>query len=99
MYGLHVTLYVYDTHNDMHMRYTVRVRPNACNERNATDAYVTICTKECYGFDAIALTQHLRRCDTSLARVVVITERSTRALHTTVFVYDTHNAMYKRYTR
>ena len=48
---------------------------------------------------SIALTQHLRRCDTSLARVVVITERSTRALHTMVFVYDTHNAMYMRYTR
>ena len=61
--------------------------------------YVAICTKACYGFNAIALTQHLRRCDTSLARVVVITERSTRALHTTVFVYDTHNAMYMRCTR
>ena len=58
-------------------------------QRNATDVYVAICTKACYGFNAIALTQHLRRCDTSLARVVVITERSTRALHTTLCICDT----------
>ena len=58
-------------------------------QRNATDVYVAICTKACYGFNAIALTQHLRRCDTSLARVVVITERSTRALHTTLCTCDT----------
>ena len=109
MYGLHATLYVYDTicmqrtqriqrnATDVYvaicMQRTQRMQRNATDvyvaicmqrtqrmQRSATDAYVAICPKACYGFNAIALTQHLRRCDTSLARVVVITERSTRAL-------------------
>ena len=90
VYGLHVTLYVYDTHNALHKRYTVRVRRNACNERNATDVCVAICTKACYGFNAIALTQHLRRCDTSLARVVD---------NATVYTCVAHNGLRIRYTQ
>ena len=99
MYGLHVTLYVYDTHNAMHRRYTVRVQRM---QRNATDVYVAICMQrtqrmhrnatDTYVAICMQRTQRMQRnaTDAYVAVCMQRTQRYVYAIHalTATSAYD-----------